>query len=234
MSDDKKLIDFMRAEIARTRKGVQTTYLFGFIAAVLVGGYMAFILSMVSEATDGQFLATAVRNQVEAAVPGMIDSGEVALAEKASVMANDLSQRFIAMVPELAEAGREQIDASYEDHIPYLSEEFSAIVREYIQANQAELVAFAEQHTSEEFAQEFTRQMMGEFARQIDARMRDHTDGDGLAYFNENLLNSLVAMDDKLNELLAKPVDQLDQRERLQRRVLARMVAAVAQAQAGS
>lgn len=224
MSNEKKLIDFMREEIARTRKGVGQTYVFGIVAAVLVSGYMAFILTMVKQATDGQFLAIAVRQQVEAAVPEMIRSGEMALADNAKISANKLSNRFIELVPELAATGKEKIDMAYEDHIPYLSEEFSDMVKAYIESNKEELKEFAAQHDSEEFAEEFTNQMMAEFAAQIDNRMREATGGEGLTYFNENLLQSLVAMDTTLEELMSKPEDQLNQRERLQRRILARMV----------
>ncbi|WP_269536979.1 hypothetical protein [Cerasicoccus fimbriatus] len=224
MSNEKKLIDFMREEIARTRKGVGQTYIFGIVAAVLVSGYMAFILTMVKQATDGQFLAIAVRQQVEAAVPEMIRSGEMALADNAKISANKLSNRFMELVPELATTGKEKIDMAYEDHIPYLSEEFSDMVKAYIESNKEELKEFAAQHDSEEFAEEFTNQMMAEFATQIDNRMREATGGEGLTYFNENLLQSLVAMDTTLEELMSKPEDQLNQRERLQRRILARMV----------
>lgn len=224
MSNEKKLIDFMREEIARTRKGVGQTYIFGIVAAVLVSGYMAFILTMVKQATDGQFLAIAVRQQVEAAVPEMIRSGEMALADNAKISANKLSNRFIELVPELAATGKEKIDMAYEDHIPYLSEEFSDMVKAYIESNKEELKEFAAQHDSEEFAEEFTNQMMAEFAAQIDNRMREATGGEGITYFNENLLQSLVAMDTTLEELMSKPEDQLNQRERLQRRILARMV----------
>ena len=224
MSNEKKLIDFMREEIARTRKGVGQTYVFGIVAAVLVSGYMAFILTMVKQATDGQFLAIAVRQQVEAAVPEMIRSGEMALADNAKISANKLSNRFIELVPELAATGKEKIDMAYEDHIPYLSEEFSDMVKAYIESNKEELKEFAAQHDSEEFAEEFTNQMMAEFAAQIDNRMREATGGEGLTYFNETLLQSLVAMDTTLEELMSKPEDQLNRRERLQRRILARMV----------
>lgn len=224
MSEDKKLIDFMRAEIARTRKGVGQTYLYGIIAAVLVSGYMAFILAMVKEATDGEFLAIAVRQQIEDAVPKMIQSGELALAEKASTTANKTSNRFMNLVPRLAETGKEKIDMSYEDHIPYLSEEFADMTRSFVLSNQQELTEFADQHNSKEFAEAFTDQMMGEFATQIDVRMKETTGGEGLSYFNENLLQSLVAMDTTLQELLAKSEEELTQRERLQRRILARMV----------
>ncbi|GHB99185.1 hypothetical protein [Cerasicoccus arenae] len=224
MSDEKKLIDFMREEIARTRKGVGHTYLFGIIAAVLVAGYMAFILSMVKQATDGEFLAIAVRQQVEQAVPDMIHSGEMTLAKNASISANKVSNRFKQLVPKFAATGKEKIDMSYQDQIPYLSEEFNDMVRLYIKSNEVELREFANQHDSQEFAEEFTRQMMAEFALQIDIRMKDATGGNGLNYFNENLLQSLVAMDTTLGELLNKPEDQLTQRERLQRRILARMV----------
>jgi len=224
MSDEKKLIDFMRAEIARTRKGVGQTYLFGIIAAVLVAGYMTFILVMVKQATDGSFLATAVRVQVEEAVPDMIKSGELALAEKASTTANRISHEFMALVPRLINTGKQKIDLAYEDQIPYLSEEFSDMVKSYIKANEAELKEFAAQHDSEEFAKEFTRQMMDEFAVQIDARMKDATGGEGLSYFNESLLQSLIAMDTTLDELINTPEAQLTQRQRLQRRILARMV----------
>ncbi|MEO0794174.1 MAG: hypothetical protein AAFX93_03375 [Verrucomicrobiota bacterium] len=228
MSDaDQKLIDFMRSEIARTRKGVSQTYLLGIIVAVLVAGYMTFILSMVRQATDGQFLASAVRMQVEAAVPEMIDSGEQALAQKATGMAETMSRRFMEGVPKLVNQGKAQIDETHEVIIPYLSNEFSEVVRLYVLSNQEELTAFADQHNSQEFATEFTDQMMTEFAVQIDARMSDATDGEGLAYFNENLLTSLVAMDTKLDELVSKPVDELTQRERLQRRILARLVSSV-------
>lgn len=227
MDKEKKLIDFMRAEIGRTRKGVGRTYLLGALAALLIGGYMAFILSMVREATNGQFLAIAVRNQVETALPGMIQSSEQALGDKASVLANGLSRRFLRLVPELAAAGRAQIDASYQDQIPYLSDEFSAIVRDYIQENHVALETFADQHTGEEFAREFTRQIMAEFARQLDTRIRDHNGEDGLVYFHDSVLTGLVAMDSKLDELLARPTDELTQRERLQRRILAHLVLAV-------
>lgn len=224
MSDEKKLIDFMRAEISRTRKGVSQTYLYGIIVAVFVSGYMAFILSMVKEATDGEFLAIAVRQQVEDAVPKMIQSGELALADKAAITANKISNRFMKLVPKLAQTGKEKIDMSYEDHIPYLSEEFADMTRSFIISNQEELKEFADQHNSKEFAELFTQEMMAEFAAQIDIRMKEHTGGAGLNYFNENLLQSLVAMDTTLAELLAKPEAELTQRERLQRRILARMV----------
>lgn len=224
MSEDKKLIDFMREEISRTRKGVGQTYLFGILAAVLVAGYMAFILYMVKQATNGEYLAIAVRNQIEMAAPEMIASGEETLTEQASIIANDFSRRFFSIVPEISATGKETIDASYQDAIPYVSEEFSEMVRLYIKANEAELKEFAESNTSKAFAKEFTAQMMDEFTKQMDARMRDATDGEGLSYFNENLLTSLVAMDTTLDELLSKPTDELNQRERLQRRILARLV----------
>ncbi|WP_309386293.1 hypothetical protein [Cerasicoccus frondis] len=224
MSNEKKLIDFMREEISRTRKGVGQTYLFGIIAAVLVSGYMAFILTMVKQATDGEFLAIAVRQQVEAAVPDMIRNGEMALADNAPKAAMQVSNRFLKLVPQFAETGKEKIDMAYEDHIPYLSEEFADMVKSYILSNQEELKEFAAQHDSEEFAEEFTRQMMGEMAIQIDIRMREATGGEGVNYFNENLLQSLVAMDTKLEELINTPESELTQRERLQRRILARMV----------
>lgn len=224
MSDEKKLIDFMRAEISRTRKGVGHTYLFGIIAAVLVAGYMTFILVMVKQATDGVLLAGAIRGQVEEAVPQMIVDGELALADSADDTVKKISNKFKRLVPRIVETGKEKIDVAYEDHIPYLSEEFSDMVKSYIQANKVELQEFASQHDSEEFAEEFTRQMMAEFSKQIDVRIKDATGGEGLSYFNENLLQSLVAMDTTLAELLAKPESELNQRERLQRRILARMV----------
>lgn len=224
MSEEKKLIDFMRAEISRTRNGVGQTYLYGTIAAVLVAAYMTFILVMVKEATNGTFLAAAVRVQVEEAVPEMIRSGEFALADKAKLTANRVSNEFKRLVPRFIETGKEKIDMAYEDQIPYLSEEFQDMVKSYIQSHRTELAEFADQHDSEEFAEEFTRQMMAEFALQIDARMKEATGGDGLAYFNENLLQSLVAMDTTLDELVNTPEADLSQRQRLQRRILARMV----------
>ncbi len=224
MSDERKLIDFMRAEIARTRKGVGQTYLFGIIAAVLVAGYMTFILVMVKQATNGEFLAIAVRNQVEEAVPDMIRSGEVALAKKAEISANKVSNEFKRLVPRFAQTGKEKIDMAYKDQIPYLSEDFATRMKEYIAAHQEALKEFADQHDSEEFADEFTRQMMDELAKQMDVAVKETTGGEGLSYFNSNLLQGLVAMDTTLQELISKQESELTQRERLQRRILARMV----------
>ncbi|WP_309399015.1 hypothetical protein [Cerasicoccus maritimus] len=223
MSNEKKLIDFMREEISRTRKGVGQTYIFGIIAAVIVAGYMSFILTMVKEATDGEFLAIAVRQQVEAAVPEMIRNGEATLADNAPIAAKKLSNRFLKLVPELAATGKEQIDMSHEEIIPFLSDDFSQRMVEYINSHQEALREFAAQNDSEAFAEEFTRQMMTELKLNIDAEMKDAT-GAGLDYFNENLLQSLVAMDTKLEELINTPESELTQRDRLQRRILARMV----------
>jgi len=227
MSDDKKLEDFMRSEIERTRKGIGTTYIFGGIVAILIALYMTFILNMLKEATNGQFLAIAVRQQIEAAAPEMISSGEEALAAEAAVLANNLSNRFLEIIPELAQTGKESIDATYSEVIPYVADEVSAIVRDYIRFNEAEIREFADSHSIEQFAREFTRQVMDEFATQMDKRMKETTGGEGLAYFNDNLLVSLQAMDGTLEELLETPADQLTRRERLQRRILARLVTTV-------
>jgi len=235
MSDENnetKLIEFMRSEIERTQKGVGQTYLFGIIIAVLIAGYMTFVLSMVRQATNGEFLAIAVRQQIEAAAPEMIASGEESLGAQAAVFANDLSDRFLEIVPEIAQVGKESIDSAYQDGVPYISEEFSEMVRLYIRANEAEIREFADTHDSKEFAQEFTREMMDEFARQMDTRMEEATDGEGLAYFNENLATSLLAIDTTLDELLAKSPDELTRRERLQRRILARLVLTVTESNA--
>ncbi|WOO43064.1 hypothetical protein [Rubellicoccus peritrichatus] len=226
MSEDEnqKLIEFVEEQTKKAQRGVKTTYVLGIIAAVLIGGYLSFILYMERTFLNPQNLAYLIRLETEAAMPQLIRDTEDALVEKARSGAQSLSDEFIELVPRIAAAGKEQIDIAYQEQIPFLSEEFSLIVEEYIDQNGEELAAFAEEHSSQEFANYFTAEMMDELHRQLDTRMAQEYEGRGVAYFKENIVDAMVAMDYTVSDLLTKNPEDMNRRERLQRRLLARLV----------
>lgn len=226
MSDD-KFVSFLEEEIERTHKGTQTTYLFGIIIAVLVGGYMAFILFMVQTMLEPQNLALLIRNQVEIAGPQIIREAEASLTAQATDIAEGISDDFMRLVPRIGEAGREQIDMAYEEYLPVLSDEFAAIIKDYVDQNADELKAFASDHNSKDFAEYFTLAMMQELTIRLDERLQDSYDGRGIKYFDENVLISLMAIDETVTGLAEADLSELDRRERLQRKILARLVTSV-------
>lgn len=232
MSEDEnqKLIAFVEEQANKARRGVTTTYLLGIVAAVIIGGYLSFILYMEQTFLNPQNLAYLIRLEAEAGMPQLIRDTEDAIVEKARSGAQSLSDEFIELVPRINAAGKEQIDIAHKEQIPFLSDEFSLIVEEYINLNGEELATFAEAHSSQEFANHFTKEMMAELHRQLDARMAEEYGGRGVAYFKENIMDAIVAMDYTVSDLLTKDPNDMNRRERLQRRLLARLVTSAIEA----
>lgn len=227
------LKQFIREETERARKGTRATYLFGALAALCIGAYMGFILHMEKTFLEPENLAYVIRLQAEAAIPSIIQDTENAIVAQAENGANQISDRFLTLVPRMTAAGMEQIDMAYSDQIPYLSEEFAAIVREYIDQHGPALASFAAEHNSEEFADFFTREMMAELHRQLDAHLQESYEGRSLTYFKESITYTIMAMDQTVDQLLERNPEEMNRRERLQRRLLARLVALAIQSEQG-
>lgn len=226
MSDNETedLKRFIKEETESARKNTRTTYILGTIAAVLIGGYLGFILHMEKTFLNPDNLAYLIRIQAESAIPGLILKTENALVEQAEEGSQQLSDKFLELVPQITATGMEQIDLAYTEQIPYLSEEFSKIVADYIHLHGPELAAFAKENTSQEFADHFTREMMAEFNRQLDVHLADNYEGRSLAYFKENMTHSIVAMNQTVEEMIEQNPEDMDRKARLQRRLLAGLV----------
>ncbi len=223
--ETEQLTAFIAEEARKARKATTSTYIFGLIAACIIGAYMGFILHMEKTFLQPDNLAYLMRLEAEAALPGIIRDTENAIVESAANGTQRLSDEFISLVPRMTAAGMEQIDLTYTEQIPFISTELSAIVEEYIHLHGPELASFANEHTSQEFATYFTEEMMAEFHRQLDQQLKDSYEGRDLAYFKENLTDSIIAMNQTVDELVAQHPDTMDRRTRLQRRLLARLVA---------
>ncbi|MEM9227184.1 MAG: hypothetical protein AAGA45_04370, partial [Verrucomicrobiota bacterium] len=190
---------------------------------------MAFILYMIQFTMEPKNLAIFIGNQIEDNGPQMIRNAETAMSDRAVDVAEGFSDRFIALVPEIAEAGREQITLLHTDLLPYISDEFSFMVTEYIDMNADELKAFAEANSSEDFALYFTESMMEELTEQLDARMLQNY-GKGLEYMDVNILDSLRSINMTVSHLADAKPGELNEREQLQRKILARLVNSVVEA----
>lgn len=217
------LKQFLREETSRTRRGVTVTYTIGICVGALLTFYMFFIINSFKATLDADQIAEIIATEVEYYVPEFVREVETDLAAQAEPLADSLSQEFLALVPQFAAEGKAQIDRTHEEMIPFLSEEFSAIVSDYIDANGAALQALAEDHSNEEFASYFTEAMLEELEIQLNRHLQDSYEGRDLSYFQENLTLGLQAMDAKLTELLEADPKDLDRRELLQRKLLARL-----------
>lgn len=220
---EQRLIDFLNEETIRTRRGVSMTYSLGIVASILVAGYMFFILKFVNEAIEPRTLAGFVGMQAEETLPKVIENTEQALVGQANELAEQTSRDFIRLVPKFREQGVDFMDRALNEGIPYLSTEFSTIISDYIDANADELKEFADSHSNDEFATFFTEELVAELTKQLDQHLALQFDGRSIDYFHDNLTLSLMAMDQTLNELLNANPEDLDRRQRLQRRLLARL-----------
>lgn len=223
--DTNRLSTFIHNETLSIQRSTRRTIVFGGVLALLIAGYMGFVIFMLKGFLEPQALAMVVADQVAETLPDVINSAELTLRAKAPELANQITDSFMQAIPKMAETGKQEIDLAYQERIPYINEEFKNIVRDYIEDNSEELVAFTETHSAEAFAQYFTEQMMVELGVQLEQRLNDsHARTSNLKYFSNNLTYSLLAMNTTLDEFLHQDINQLTRQERLQRRILARLV----------
>lgn len=228
MSQDlaKNSLEFLHNETIRIQKKTKLIYRVGMVFMLIVAGYMGFILWMVKGFLEPQTLAIIVGEQIEAVIPEIIESAESNLTEQAPHIATKVSMSFIQGVPRVSASGQELIDSVHQEQIPFISREFTGIVEDYIDEHSLQLQLFAEEHQNSDFADYFTESMMTEFTEQLDNRIKDvYQRENGIEYFNQNLLYSLLAIETTLDEILATPPAELSHHQKLQKRILARLVA---------
>lgn len=220
-TNDTNLADFLTAETKRVQRSTNRTWILGLAGSLFAIGYMTFIYVMARTFFDPLGAAYLVSDQIKTQAPIFLQEAEVALIMKAPDFADQVSQTFIKAVPELRALGQQQIDAAITEIIPQISLEFQSYIKAYFAANGDELKAFVQAHSSKEFADEFTRSILADFATELDQHLKDHYGNRDLVYFKDNTLLTLQSMDQHLSELLAKKPSELDRREQLQRQILA-------------
>ncbi|MGF1451013.1 MAG: hypothetical protein ACFB21_02930 [Opitutales bacterium] len=219
-----RLVTFLQDEIKKAKRGVTMTYSFGLIVCLILGGYMAWALYNLNQTVlDPEQLAMFIGDSAEEQVPGLVSELENYLIDTADDQAEELSNRFLELAPQIFAAARNQIDATYQEDLPLISAEFSTIIREYLRENEEALKAFAEANSNEEFAEFFISELMAELETQLNAWMAEEFEGRDLSYVQENIRLAMMAMNEKLEELIEKPVEELTRQERMQRRILAHL-----------
>lgn len=215
---------FIRREIENFKKSTKYTWIGGSVMILFVGGYLLFVTVIFTQFLDPQASAGAIVDTLRDETPGQFAEAERILNREALNVARDMDTTFRRLVPEMSAMAGEQIRKTHEEVIPHLSWEFQQILTTYISENGNTIRAFSEDAENINFPENMVRDVMDEMGVYMDQQMKEESDGKGLAYMMENTQYALEAMDEHLDYLVHTPVEYLDDREILQKRILASIV----------
>ncbi len=221
MSDNNDIANFLDDEIIRIQKTTRKTWIAGVLIGIFMILYMNFILTMTRTFFDAENAALLISSYVQESAPEFLDETEKALKIKAPVVANQLSQTFLKIIPELRETAEFHLDYAANEMIPYISWEFQNIITEYIESNSESLKLLAENTDSKLFTETFISEVLDLFAQRLEVTMKDQYDGRDYIFVKDNSVLAVQAMNEYLEDLIDTNIDKLDRKSRLERKILA-------------
>lgn len=217
------LIAFVNEEIKRTRRGVSLTYTYGIVASVIIAIYMGWVLMQINTALEPSMLSGLTAEFAKDNIPQFIEESKNSLLERAPKDADNISKQFLNLVPQYREEGEQLLDRTHQEMVPFISQEMQTYIKTYVDTNADALKQFAEENENEGYAAVFVESMIEELDTQLNRHLALEYEGRSLDYFHENLTLSLLAMDETLDELVNADVADMDRRQLLRRRLLARL-----------
>lgn len=212
---------YLQEETEKLRKNTRRVVAGGAALSLLMLGYLGFVNHMISTFARPENLASLVGMQARASLPELLAKSEQMLADKAPEVADTLSARAVAAIAEVGEEGRRQIDAAITDQLPHLGDEISATLLHYLDAHAKDLRDLANDKDRDAFAKGLAEMLIADLEKELDRMIAEDGHAFSLREAGEALNLHLVAADQRLGELLAKPRSQLTDEEKLQRAALA-------------
>lgn len=208
-----KLVELINEESERNQRTTKTTWVVGAILVVAVFIYMSWILSTVrNEILTPQGIAEMAAGVADENVPKYLSSIEQDLKAKAPVLANQSADELIRLFPTVREEIEGVIEAS-EKMIPDFSASMSDGLRGYLQTHADEIRAFYKAHDERKFAQYIVDHIYETFTTDLDNSLKATFNGQGIEDFNNESLDLLSNINEKIQRIAKKPLRNLSKRE---------------------
>lgn len=211
---------FFESEISRLEKSNRNWTIGGILILLFITSYLTLLLVMARTFLDPRNAALLISAKVEENAPEFLFQSEQALRKKAPALAAQMSETFLAAIPEFRVAAQNQLELTHQQMIPHLSEEFQSIINTYVDDNREWLEALADGNDIDNFADTFTSDVMDRLGKSLEAELMENYEGRDYIYFQHNMLFALEAMNAHLEELIAADATEQDRRTVLQRRIL--------------
>lgn len=135
MSDEQKMIEFLKADIARNRASAQRWMIGGGLLLLFMIGYMSWMTSTIKEFADPKELAQIVVNETAAQIPELAASTKENLKEQAPELVDSVGKRAIDAIPEVRSYLQEWVEKYLDREIGAMQKQvdsaFDEVIHEY-------------------------------------------------------------------------------------------------------
>jgi len=214
MSNETELKDFLKKETAASRRGAKILLIVGIVVVVVIVGYFSYILSYLKSEWQAEDFIDVAFHQVDQAIDNYIPQAEGFVLEQVPELMDEARKRLPELVPKLRgqaeDIASDQLDALAERVHDALSDEIQQIllthgpqVRHALSAVNDIERANAKRELQAVLEEEFEKTAVNE-----------------LDPYLPEVLQAFKEMDADIEVLVETPVEQLSERQKLERELL--------------